>query len=136
MKLCTKMESISVFSDIGKFADFRWENADVNRTQGVCQVIHIFFGSSLGKLKLPSFIIVRYVWQIIGRRRRGLFGAPLPRQPWAAPKRPVLNRVNGSCSKNFVIFAEKYSWESLLKEIRICWVSIFVKRSPPPKFIK
>ena len=44
------MRSISVFLDIAKFADFRRENADVSRTQGVCHVIHIFFGSSLGKV--------------------------------------------------------------------------------------
>ena len=34
------MQSISVFSDIAKFADFRWKNADVNRTQRVCHVIY------------------------------------------------------------------------------------------------
>ena len=44
------MQSLSVFLDIGKFVDFRWKNADVNRTQGVCHVIHVFFGSSLGKV--------------------------------------------------------------------------------------
>ena len=44
------MESISIFLDIVKFADFRWKNADVSRTQGVCHLIHIFFGSSLGKV--------------------------------------------------------------------------------------
>ena len=44
------MQSISVFLDITKFADLRWKNADVSRTQGVCHVIHIFFGSSLGKV--------------------------------------------------------------------------------------
>ena len=44
------MQSISVLFDIAKFADFRWKNADVSRTQGVCHVIHIFFGLSLGKL--------------------------------------------------------------------------------------
>ena len=26
------------------------KNADVNSTQGMCQVIHIYFGSSLGKV--------------------------------------------------------------------------------------
>ena len=36
--------------DIAKFADFRWKNADVSRNQGVCQVIHIFFKFSLGKV--------------------------------------------------------------------------------------
>ena len=44
------MQSISVFLDITKFADFNWKNADVSRSQGVCHVIHIFFGSSLGKI--------------------------------------------------------------------------------------
>ena len=44
------MQSISVFLDITKFADFRWKNADVSRTQGVCHVIDIFSGSSLGKV--------------------------------------------------------------------------------------
>ena len=33
-----------------KFADFRWKNADVSRTQGVCHMICMFFGSSVGKV--------------------------------------------------------------------------------------
>ena len=44
------MESTSVFLDVAKFTDFRWKNADVSRTPGVRQVIHITFQSSLGKL--------------------------------------------------------------------------------------
>ena len=44
------MESISVFLDKTKFADFGRKDADVSRNQGVCPVIHIFFGSSLGKV--------------------------------------------------------------------------------------
>ena len=44
------MQSISVFLDITKFADFRWKNGDVSRAKGVCHVIHVFFGSSLGKV--------------------------------------------------------------------------------------
>ena len=44
------MESISVFLDIAKFADFRYKNADASKTQGVCHLIHIFFGSSLNKV--------------------------------------------------------------------------------------
>ena len=44
------MQSVSVFSDKAKFADFRWKNSDVSKTQGVCHVIHIFFGTSLGKV--------------------------------------------------------------------------------------
>ena len=39
-----------LFLDIAKLADFLWQNADVSRTQGVCHVIYIFFGSSLGKV--------------------------------------------------------------------------------------
>ena len=44
------MQSISVFLDIVKFADFQRKNVDVSKTQGVCHVIHIFFGSSLVKI--------------------------------------------------------------------------------------
>ena len=40
----------TVFLDIAKFADFRWKNADVSRTQEVCQVINIFLGYSLGEV--------------------------------------------------------------------------------------
>ena len=44
------MQSVSVFSGIAKFVDFWWRNADVSRTQEVRHVIHILFGSSLGKV--------------------------------------------------------------------------------------
>ena len=44
------MQSVSVVLDIAKFADFRSRNADVSGTQGVCHVIRIFFGPSLGKV--------------------------------------------------------------------------------------
>ena len=46
------MQSISVSHDIEKFADFQWKNADVSRTQGMCHMIHTFFGPSIGKVKL------------------------------------------------------------------------------------
>ena len=49
-KKCTKMQSIYVFSDIAKFADFQWKSADVSITQGMCHMIHIFLGSFLGKV--------------------------------------------------------------------------------------
>ena len=48
------MQSISVFLDITKFTYFLLKNAEVSRTQGACHVIHIFFGSSLGKVKLSQ----------------------------------------------------------------------------------
>ena len=44
------MQCISVFFDIRKVADFWSKNADVSRTQGVCHMIYIFLGSSLGKV--------------------------------------------------------------------------------------
>ena len=42
---------------------FLVKNSDVSRTQGMCHVIQIDFGSSLSKilLCLPGFIIIRYV---------------------------------------------------------------------------
>ena len=44
------MQSISVFLNITKFADFGWKNADVSRNQAVYHVIHTLFGFSLGKV--------------------------------------------------------------------------------------
>ena len=44
------MQSISVFLDMAKLADFWGKNADASKTKGVCHVIHMFFASSLGKL--------------------------------------------------------------------------------------
>ena len=44
------MESIYVFLDIAKLADFLWKNDAVGRTQGVWHVVHIFFRSSLCKV--------------------------------------------------------------------------------------
>ena len=44
------MQPMSVFFDIAKPADFWWKNADVSRTQAVRHLIHIYFGSSLGKV--------------------------------------------------------------------------------------
>ena len=75
--------SISVFLDIAKFADFRKKNADVSRTQAVCHVIHIVFGTSLG-INLPIFIIVGYVWQILGRGG-GFLALPIREQPQKSP---------------------------------------------------
>ena len=40
---------------------------------------------------MPSFIIVAYVWQIL--KRMGLLPLPPALHPWAAPKKPILNRV-------------------------------------------
>ena len=44
------MQSISVFYDIANFTDFQRKNADVRRNHGVYHVIHIFFGTLLGKV--------------------------------------------------------------------------------------
>ena len=44
------MEPISVFLDIAKFANFQQKKADVSRTQKVSHMIHIVFGTSLGKV--------------------------------------------------------------------------------------
>ena len=49
-KLCIKVQSLSVFLDIAKLADLQSKNADVSRTQQLCHVIDIFFGSSLVKV--------------------------------------------------------------------------------------
>ena len=45
-----KIQSILVFLDITKVADFWLKNVDASRTQGLCHMIYMFLGSSLGKL--------------------------------------------------------------------------------------
>ena len=40
----------NLYFKIPKFADFELKNAPVSKTQGVCSVSHIIFGSSLGKV--------------------------------------------------------------------------------------
>ena len=86
LEIIIKIQSISVFLHVTKFTDFRWKNADVSRSQGVSYVIHMIFGSSLG-ITVPSFIIVGYIWQILGRG--SLFALHL----WKILKRSILNRV-------------------------------------------
>ena len=44
------MQYISVFHDKEKFAAFGFKNDDVSRTLGVCHLIYIFSGSSLGNV--------------------------------------------------------------------------------------
>ena len=44
------MQCISVFLDITKVVDFWQKKAVISRIQGVCHVIYMFLGSSLGKV--------------------------------------------------------------------------------------
>ena len=44
------MQSISVFLDIAKYADFQWKETDVSRTPEAHYVIYIYFGSPLGNV--------------------------------------------------------------------------------------
>ena len=52
------MQSIYVFIDITKVADFRLKNADVSRTQGVADMFIYFWIFFREGITLPSFIIV------------------------------------------------------------------------------
>ena len=66
------MQSISAFLDITKIAKYRSKNADVERTQGLCHVIYMLFGSSLRKVCYYNYRICvtdfRDAW--------GLFASP------------------------------------------------------------
>ena len=93
-------------------------------SHGVCYVSYIFFGSSLGKI---SFIIVRYVRQILGR---GAF-LPFLSHPWAA----ILNRVNrdkiSSCmaSENLCknihakIYKQKFNHDKPSRNFTTVWTN-------------
>ena len=64
----------NVFLDITKFADFRWKNADVSRSQGVCHV----------RCNCAKFYHCRIC---VADLRE------VPPHPWAVLKMPILNRV-------------------------------------------
>ena len=65
------------------------KNSDVSKTQGVCHVTHIFFLIFFRHgMSVPSFIIVGYVRQTLDKW--AFLGPP---HQWAAPKKPILNRV-------------------------------------------
>ena len=83
------MQSISVFLDISKFSGFRWKkfwcqqnSRGVSRDSYFCL---IFFRHGM---PVPSFIIVGYVRQTLDKW--AFLGPP---HQWAAPKKPILNRV-------------------------------------------
>ena len=46
------MQSMSLFLDITKLADFQQKNAYVIRTPGVCYAVYLFSGSSLGMVQV------------------------------------------------------------------------------------
>ena len=60
-KICIKMQSISVISDITKVADFQRKNDDDSKSHWVCYMIYIFFGSSLGKVQLGQVSSFNYL---------------------------------------------------------------------------
>ena len=61
--------------NITKITDFWCKTLDVSRTQGVCQLIHIFFGSSLGQVQPCK---VSSLQAMCGRFQEGAFFTPPP----------------------------------------------------------
>ena len=77
------MQSRSVFLDIATFRDLWYKNDDASRTQVVCHVIHLFFGSSLGKVLLCQVSSLQDIWVTI--LERGAFSPPIREQPRKNP---------------------------------------------------
>ena len=78
-------------------------------SRGVSRDSYIFWIFLGLCITVPRFITVGYVWQILGR---GAIFPLLPPHPWAALKKPILNRVKivvvivsinkcSTCGKNF-----------------------------------
>ena len=63
------------------------EKADVSRNQEMCHVIHIFFGSFLGKVKLCQVSALHDVWQLLGR---GVFLSPTYPPSVSSPKKACI----------------------------------------------
>ena len=123
------MQSMSLFLAIAKFADFRWKNADTSRTQGLYHVIHTFFESSLGKVKqnCTKFHHCK-ICVTDSRKGGGLFG---PLCPWAAPKRPILNRFKNIYFEEHLQMAASFT--SLMKKYKDS-CSISINRSSHQRF--
>ena len=119
------MQSISVFLDVTKFANFCWKNADVSRTQSVCHVIYMLFGSSLGKVyncqvpKKPILNRVKIVFMLFYSMENVLFyvkGHSMSKiygKHWWM--RIIATQVSDLCIKTFPIicpFARSYTINS------------------------
>ena len=59
----------------------------------VSHLIYLFFEPSLGKVKLPCFTTIEYVWQILGSFREGGAFCPSPLPAVSSPEKPILNKV-------------------------------------------
>ena len=85
------MQSIPVFPEIAKFADFLRQKCWCQQnSRGVSSEWYIFWIFFMSGITLSSFIIVGYVWYF--RKGGGAF-LPPP-HPWITPKMPILNSVN------------------------------------------
>ena len=84
---------------------------------------------------MPSFIIIGYVWRILGRGAK----KPSPHHPWAARKKPILNRVNvveladiPDFSKLEDIGTPLRLFESLfddaLVDLIVCYTKLYINR--------
>ena len=116
------MQSISVFLDTIKIADFHWKS----ELKGVTRNLYILWIFFRQHITVASFLIVRYVWQILGRR--GFF-VPLPPpflRPWPAPEKPNINKANGTTGvpkKKFSIICSKanttFAWVCIIMVKRV-----------------
>ena len=85
-----KVHSISAFLVITKVADFRWRNADVRRTQRVCNMIYILLEDYLGEYNCVKFLHFRIC--VTEFKEEGLYHPPSLQR--TTPKRRILNKVN------------------------------------------
>ena len=129
------MQSISVFLDKAKFTDFLWKSADVSRTQGVCHVIYMFFGSS-NWVKF-HYCRIGYVWQILGRTKKDPPSV-------SSPEMPILSRIKESFVQNScVITLHLIFWKVLtIYDINLWWNyesqvkrSLWVKARPETSWV-
>ena len=74
-----------------KVADFQWKNADACRTQEVCHVIYVFFGSSSSKVKQCQVSSLYGVWQIL--EMEGIF-ASHPSPPYRKLPRKISSWIS------------------------------------------
>ena len=122
------------FSWYSKICWFPVKNADVSRTQGCVTWFTDFLYLLWIRYNYAKF---NCYWRCVTDFREGdLFAKPRPPHPWAAPKRPNLNRVKAlkvellfNCIKNFRLKSLNTRFLRTCKNTRAHFLHIGISRN-------
>ena len=119
-------QSMPVFLDITKFADFRWKIAYISRNLGGCNVIHLFLDLFQVRFNCAKFHYCRIC--VNDFREEEAFWPPILEQP-------IMNRVKNVFGKYDRFCRKLPIWSHLLKKLctLIMWINK-ATQTPLPEF--